>query len=244
MSDRILVWFSCGVTSALAAKLAILLYGQSHEVVIVSCDTRINEHPDNYRFSQECEQWFKQPIVYIQNEQFATVDQVFETTRYMAGINGARCTTELKKRPRQAFERDNDIHVFGFTLEEKSRIANFELRNPEMKCLWILRDQKLTKQDCLTLLQLGGGIMAPMMYSLGFKNNNCLGCVKATSPKYWNLTRRYFPEVFQSRAQQSRALGVRLTRYQGQRIFLDELPPDTTEDVEENISCGPECGST
>lgn len=34
------------------------------------------------------------------------------------------------------------------------------------------------------------------------------------------------PEVFQQRAVQSRALGVRLVRHKGERIFLDELPED------------------
>jgi hypothetical protein len=48
--------------------------------------------------------------------------------------------------------------------------------------------------------------------------------VKATSPSYWNHVRQQDPDVFARRAEQSRTLGVRLVRYQGKRIFLDELP--------------------
>ena len=80
------------------------------------------------------------------------------------------------------------------------------------------------------------------MYSLGFKNNNCIGCVKATSAKYWDMVRRHFPEVFQRRAKQSRDIGVRLVRYHGVRMFLDELPdPITDKTPEEDIECGPIC---
>jgi hypothetical protein len=70
----------------------------------------------------------RREVVLIRSEQYATVDEVFEQTRYMAGIAGARCTTELKKRPRLAFQRPDDVHVFGYTLEEAGRIEAFSRR--------------------------------------------------------------------------------------------------------------------
>jgi hypothetical protein len=80
------------------------------------------------------------------------------------------------------------------------------------------------------------------MYSLGYRNNNCIGCVKATSPAYWAKIKRDFPEVFAKRAAQSREIGCRLTRVKGKRIFLDELPEgDFGRYKTEDISCGPEC---
>jgi len=79
------------------------------------------------------------------------------------------------------------------------------------------------------------------MYELGYSNNNCIGCVKATSAKYWNKIRADFPEHFERRAQQSRELGVRLTRVDGERVFLDELPEDYLFGEMESISCGPDC---
>ena len=85
------------------------------------------------------------------------------------------------------------------------------------------------------------------MYGLGFQNNNCIGCVKATSPAYWARVRRYFPEVFDRRARQSREYGARLVRIDGERRFLDELPADTALPLswgqEDNVSCGPQCGT-
>ena len=67
-------------------------------------------------------------------------------------------------------------------------------------------------------------IKLPKIYSMGFPNANCIGCVKATSPTYWNLVRSKFPEVFNERAKQSRLIGSKLVRYKNKRIMLDELP--------------------
>jgi hypothetical protein len=119
-------------------------------------------------------------------------------------------------------------------------MASFEMNNPELYVHWILRDYGLTKVDCFDILT-ACGIDLPAMYALGFKNNNCLGCVKATSPKYWNRIREYFPKVFAEKSAISRKLGVRLTRVKGVRIFLDELPNDCEEEIIEDISCGPQC---
>lgn len=244
MKERILVWFSCGVASAVAAKLALKHLGNTHEVVIVSCDTRASEHPDNYRFSAECEAWFDQPIHFIRNTNFETVDDVFEKDRYMAGVGGARCTTVLKKFPRLKFALPDDTHVFGFTVEEWKRARDFRNRNPELKLRWLLIEHLATKQDCLDAL-VAAKIALPTMYQLGFDNNNCPGCVKASSPWYWDMVRTNFPEVFKRRCEQSRKLGVRLVEIKHhQRIFLDELPPGPFKKrgKKENLSCGPECG--
>ena len=247
MRERMLVWFSCGGPSAVAAKKAIETCSETHEVVIVNCDTRPSEHSDNYRFSVEVERWLGQPIVYIRNEKYATVDEVFEKERYMAGIGGARCTTELKKKPRQDFALPDDIHVFGFTFEEQKRIREFASRNPELRLRFLLSELRLSREDCVWQIAKAG-ILEPVMYQLGFDNNNCPGCVKASSPWYWDMIRTHFPEVFKRRCEQSRRLGVRLVEIKHHvRIFLDELPPGPFKKwrgkKKEKLSCGPECAS-
>jgi len=88
----------------------------------------------------------------------------------------------------------------------------------------ILIDANMTKNDCADMIR-AAGIKLPEIYGRGFPNANCIGCVKATSPTYWNLVRREFPEVFDQRAEQSRRLGARLVRVKNERIFLDELDP-------------------
>jgi hypothetical protein len=243
---RMICWFSCGGPSAVAAKEAIRLYSGTHEVVVVNCDTRPSEHSDNYRFSEECERWFGQPIVYIRNNEYATIDEVFEKTRYLSGIKGARCTTELKKIPRLRFSTPDDIHVFGFTVEESKRTREFALRNPELHLKWILVEENWTRGKVNAELARAG-IREPEMYRLGFDNNNCPGCVKASSKWYWDKVRTHFPEVFKRRCEQSRKLGVKLVEWtHHNRIFLDELPPGPfpKNKKKENLSCGPECGGT
>lgn len=235
--NRMVVWFSCGAASAVAAKLAVQKYGSACHVLY--CDVFSAEHPDNQRFFNEVQVWIGTPITIIRSTQYASIDDVFQRTRYMAGIAGARCTTEMKKIPRVAWQRPTDTHIFGYTVGEEKRAQSFEDHNPELNVEWLLIDQGVKKQDCHTLLAQAG-IRPPVMYALGFDHNNCLGCVKSTSPGYWNRTRKLFPEVFARRAHQSRVIGARLVRVKGVRVFLDELPPEAYE-PDDDIDCGPVC---
>lgn len=108
--------------------------------------------------------------------------------------------------------------------------------------LWVLGAEGLTKQNCYDIL-LAEGIKPPRVYELGYPNANCIGCVKATSPTYWNHVRKTHPEVFERRAKLSRELGARLARYKKKRIFLDELPADAKGRPMKNmiIECGIFC---
>jgi hypothetical protein len=250
--SRVLSWYSDGAASAVASYLAAGKYGDSCE--IVKCDTTGDEHPDNLRFRGEVEAWIGHKVKLISSDKYAGIDEVFEKTRYMAGIGGARCTTELKKVPRYDYQHPDDIHVFGYTDDpnEHRRISRFEENNPELKCEWILRDYGITKEGCHEILR-DAGIDLPVMYELGFDHNNCIACVKATSPGYWNRTRQHFPEAFERRARQSREIGAKLTRVRipkedpserqkYKRIFLDELDPMYGLDMSDgNIECGPFC---
>ena len=235
---RKVIWFSCGAASAVTAKRAKEKYG---EITVAYCDTMVSEHPDNRRFFSDVQEWIGQKIIVIGSTDYKDVDDVFKRTRFMSSPKGARCTAEMKKIPRFEFQRPDDIHFFGFTWEEASRIKGFEADNHDIQVEWILRDQAIDKKECYHIIK-EAGIELPAMYQLGYTNNNCLGCVKATSPGYWNKIRQDFPGVFKRRAEQSRELGVRLARVKDVRVFLDELPEDATGDFKENISCGPDCG--
>jgi hypothetical protein len=235
--SRRLAWFSCGAASAVAAKMAVEKYGARCEVVY--CDTLASEHPDNARFMADVERWIGCPIRIIRSEKYATIDDDFERRRYMSGVAGALCTVEMKKVPREAMQRPDDTHIFGYTFEEQRRADSFEENNPTLSVEWILVDTFTRKADCLRILR-EAGIELPAMYGLGFDHNNCLGCVKAQSPAYWNKVRALFPEVWERRVRQSRLLGVRLARVGDERVFLDEVPPDATG-PSEDIDCGPVC---
>jgi hypothetical protein len=238
-SDRVVVWYSDGAASAVAAALAIRQYGD--RCVVVKCDTTNDEHQDNARFRRDVERWIGRSVLLIRSSKYSGVDEVFERDKYMAGIAGARCTLMLKKKVRYEFQEPGDTHVFGYTADEGARIERFEQNNPDLTCEWILRDENIYKDDCYRIID-EAGIALPAMYKLGYDHNNCIGCVKATSAGYWNRIRRDFPDVFEKRVRQSRDIGVRLTRVRNKRVFLDELPLNYGRGMSDgNIECGPFC---
>jgi hypothetical protein len=221
----IAVWFSCGAASAVAAKKTIEKYGYVYEIRIINNIVK-EEHPDNMRFLKDVEKWLGVKIEFAVNPKFPSNSayDVWEKRRYMSGIQGAPCTFELKKKARQLWEEQNkpSYHVLGFTYEEMHRHKRFT-ENERQNVLPVLIDEKLTKQDCFNIIK-NAGIKLPEIYNLGYPNANCIGCVKSQSPSYWDLVRRAHPEVFFKRVEQSRRLGVKLVKYKGKRIYLDEMP--------------------
>ena len=240
--ETIAVWFSCGAASAVAAKMTIEKYSKTHNILIVN-NPVINEHPDNLRFLKDCEVWFGQEIISAINDKYPSCDirDVFEKRKYISGIGGAPCTLELKKEARYQFEKNNEIdwHVLGFTVDEKKRSDRF-MKFERENLIPILIDNNITKEDCFHILQ-DAGIKLPEIYSLGYPNANCIGCVKSSSPTYWNLVRRTFPEVYEERAEQSRRIGARLVKRKGERIFLDELKPADKGGKIKSWECGIFC---
>lgn len=237
---RTLVWFSCGAASAVAAKIAIEQYGKTGEVEVCYCDTLAYEHPDNYRFMADVEQWIGQPIKILGHKRFQHIFDVFEVYKFVKGPTGAPCTLELKKRVREEYSERWDIHVFGFTADEHKRIDRFVADNPELRLRWPLLERQINKGDCFSLLK-HAEIKLPHMYRLGYKNNNCIGCVKGGAG-YWNKIRKNFPYVFDQMARKERELGFALLRVQGKPCFLDELPRNVGRyESEPDMSCGPVC---
>ncbi len=243
---RVLAWFSCGDASAVAAKLAVERHGEACEVCY--CDTFAYEHPDNRRFFADVERWLGRSITVLRSKDYADIYDVFQRTRYLVGIRGARCTTELKKNVRTAYQRPDDIHVFGFTVDEQHRVDRFRRENPDLTAEFPLIEAGLTKAQCHTRVR-EAGIELPAMYRLGYKNNNCIGCVKGQSG-YWNKIRRDFPEVFAKMAKTERELNAAICKTEGvtdgkrwrKRLFLDELPPDAGRyAAEPDIECGVLC---
>ena len=207
---RVLSWFSCGVASAVTAKLVVEKYGDQCEVLY--CDTFAYEHPDNRRFFSDVEKWLGREIKILRSEEYADIYDVFQKTRWLVGQKGARCTTELKKNVRKAYQRVDDIHAFGFTADEAHRVNDFTRNNHELFTYFPLLEAGLTKADCYRRIQ-DAGIEMPTMYKLGYKNNNCMGCVKG-GMGYWNKIRRDFPAMFDKMAKMERELDHSINSYE------------------------------
>jgi hypothetical protein len=225
---RVLNWVSAGAASAVAAKISL---ADNPDGLLVYCEAG-SEHPDNQRFLADCERWLGKPVIRLRSAEYADTWAVWEKRRYLSGIAGAPCTGELKTAPRLDFQLPSDTHVFGYTADslDRARAARMLETYPEMRQRHPLIERELTKANVLAIIE-GAGIKLPPMYAMGFQNNNCIPCVKATSPAYWALVRKNFPTEFDRMAKLSRELGARLTilrREGGKNIrgFIDEIPAD------------------
>ncbi len=242
---RVVSWFSCGVPSAVATKLAL---SSGLNVKIYYCEVK-QEHPDNIRFLKDCEKWFGAKIEIVGNDSYnRSTDDVFSKTKYLVGPNGARCTAELKKKLRWEHQQLNDTIVMGYTVDEKKRVDRLLKAEPMLNMLPILIDRKLTKSDCMNIIERAG-IQIPAMYKLGYRNNNCIGCVKGQAG-YWNKIRVDFPDRFNEMAKIERQLNRTICKLEWRenglrklkRIFLDELPVDAGKySAESEMQCGIFC---
>ena len=232
---RVVCWFSCGAASAVATKLVIAENAGKLPLIIAYTEVA-EEHPDNKRFLKECEKWFGQEIQILGNDFYQrSIYRVFEKN-YIRTPKGAPCTRALKKQVRERFEETTDRQVFGYTAEEQARLDRFIDANNDVDIWTPLIDKGLSKEDCLAMLR-NANIELPMMYRLGYHNNNCIGCVKG-GMGYWNKIKVDFPEHFDRMA--------KLERFKSQTIFkdryLDELKPtDGNYPQEQHIECSIFC---
>jgi 3'-phosphoadenosine 5'-phosphosulfate sulfotransferase (PAPS reductase)/FAD synthetase len=228
---RVLLHYSSGAASAVMSALTLK---DLPEAIMVKAQTN-SEHSDNDRFDRDVESWVGRSITYVSSTQYLDTWHVWEDRSYIAGIEGAPCTGALKRAPREAFQRPDDIHLFGYTAEEEERSKLLRENNPALSMAFPLIQKGITKDACLAIIQ-GAGIKLPEMYLLGFQNNNCIPCPKATSPNYWAAIRKHFPAEFDRMAALSRRLGVRLVivgrekcedgKARNIRAFIDEIPAD------------------
>jgi hypothetical protein len=240
-TSRLVSWFSCGAASAVATKLAIAENKALGLPFVIVYTEVVEEHPDNKRFLADCEKWFGQEIIILRNDKYsASINEVFRKERFLVGPKGAACTRLLKKETRKAFQQTGDRQVFGYTADEVDRVDLFIDSNNDVDLWPILVEKGLTKGDCLAVLS-NAGIALPAMYLLGYKNNNCIGCVKGGAG-YWNKIRVDFPLVFLQRSRTERILNRTICKVGKERVFLDELPEGVGHyPTEQSIQCGIFC---
>ncbi len=227
--------FSCGAASAVATKLILGEVDRS-QVIILNAFVK-EEHADNRRFLADCERWFEHPITVVRNDKFhASAHEVWKRKKYMKNHFGAPCSGLLKREVLEPLFLPDDIHVYGFTVEEKKRAERFMdgggWRFP-------LIERGLTKADCLAMLERAG-IEMPEMYRLGFNNANCIGCIKG-GEGYWNHVRKVFPAVFDEVVQIQEAIGPGAYLFRDRktqvRFGLKDLDPNAGRHNEVMPSC-------
>lgn len=214
----IICWWSGGITSAVACKLAIDKYSKDRCRVIL-LDTK-NEHEDTYRFLKDCENWYSLPIEKLTSEDYETIQDTWYKHKSLNTAKGAVCSYMLKRRVREKWEKQNEFkhQVFGFEYDKKeiNRAKALELNHPQTKPIFPLIDNRLTKKDCINIVNKAE-IKIPDAYSLGFNNNNCLntGCVQG-GIGYWQKIKKEAPELFDKMAR----VEHELTDLKGQPVTM------------------------
>ena len=198
----VVAWWSGGITSAVACKIAIDLYWP---VRVIFMDTK-NEHLDTERFRLDCEKWYGQSIEVISAipDKYESIQDTWYRHQSLNVANGAICSSVLKRRLREDWQRQNEYshQVFGFEFEQSEfkRAKAMGLNHPQAKPIFPLLMMGLTKEDCMRMV-VDAGIKPPEMYALGFTNNNCFGtgCVQG-GVGYWKKIQREFPDKFEAMA--------------------------------------------
>lgn len=218
-------WFSAGVSSFIAAYIE---KENLDNIIYTHID---DQHEDTMRFLRDCEKALGKEIEILQSP-YSNVNNVIKQFRFINSPYGAKCTQILKKRVRKEWEYQHQgeelTYIWGYDIEEKHRADRLLDSMPQFKHKFPLIERSLKKEDCHGILR-ELGIKRPAMYDLGYRNNNCIGCVKG-GMGYWNRIRKDFPEVFKTRAELEREIGASCIK----GIYLDELDP-TRGRLEEEV---------
>lgn len=220
MANKLKVcWMSAGVSSFIAGYLVRETVDEFIYIDIA------DQHPDSLRFIKDCEKALCKPIKILRSSEYDSVEKAIRAAGVIRMVRSgfAPCTAWLKKRVRKQWEIEHSdyeiTYVWGFDLNEKRRAENVVDTMIEFNHEFPLIDNNLLKQDCHAIAAKLG-IKRPVMYDMGYNNNNCIGCVKG-GMGYWNKIRVDFPEVFESRAKLERDIGESCIN----GCFLDELDP-------------------
>lgn len=229
------VWFSAGVSSFIAAYLS----KDVDKIIYTHID---DQHEDSLRFVHDAENILNREIEITQSK-YKSVNEVAMAMGFIKAPYGAPCTNILKRRVRKEWERQNPgrhTYVWGLDLTERDRANRLAENMSEYDHEFPLIKKMITKEEahgiCGKL-----GMKRPKMYDLGYRNNNCIGCVKG-GMGYWNKIRIDFPEVFLGRAKLERKIGFAILKDQNGPVWLDELNPNRGRIGDEiMMDCGIMC---
>lgn len=214
--DNIICWWSGGITSAVACWITINTFGKDRCRVIF-IDTK-NEDEDTYRFMKDCEKWYGLEIESITSDKYETIQDVWRRYNALNNAKGAVCSSELKRRVREQWEKNNEWEhqVFGFEFSEYNRAKSMSMNHAHTNPIFPLLMYAYSKKDCIDIVE-EQGIEVPKMYKLGFLNNNCFktGCVQG-GLGYWGKMKRDFPDKFDKMA----AMEHELTDKKGKPVTM------------------------
>lgn len=237
MKELKVCWISAGVSSFMAGYLA----GDVDKWIYIDV---ADQHPDSMRFIKDCEKIIGKDIEILKSTEYGSVEDCVKVFGGFRDANSgfAPCTNWLKKRVRKQWELEHSdyaiTYVWGYDLNEVGRAERMVEANPQANHEFPLIEKKLYKEEVHGLFEHVFNIPRPVMYDMGYPNNNCVGCVKG-GMGYWNRIRKDFPEVFERRAKLERLVGHSMLKDKNGPVYLDELDPDRGD---MNTEIFPDCG--
>ena len=179
---RVCVNVNGGDGSAVTWARCLEWYG-ADRVLPVFADTN-SEHPDLYRFLDDCEKKFGQTLTRLNDGR--NIWDVFDKSGMIriAKAGGAcKASIELKQRPLAKFAKEHEVDAIAVGIEfmEPDRIARFSKKLAPMEVLFPLtvrpRLSECEMHDEVRAL----GLTPPSVYSEGQPHNNCrkYGCILA-----------------------------------------------------------------
>jgi hypothetical protein len=217
---KVIGWWSGGVTSAVACKLVLDLYGKD-KCRIIFIDT-MNEDDDTYRFKEDCERWYGVDIETITgiSDKFPDIQSIWRHYKTLNTATGAICSSTLKRDVRLKWEKENEYsaQVFGFDLDESKRAKSMSLNHKQALPIYPLMMFGYFKKDCIRIIE-EAGLEVPNAYKLGYSNNNCLKtmCIQG-GLGYWQKVQRDDVEKFNKMA----AMEHELTDLKGEPVTMNK----------------------
>lgn len=225
MRVKTICWLSSGVSSFISAWC---LRNEIDEYYYIDVK---DQHPDSIRFIRDCEHALGKKVHIVRSSQYRDVESVIRAFGFIRNVHRSMfypCTNVLKKRVRKEMEEkwsgDTIRYIWGFDVDEQERAVRLVEAMPQFDNVFPLIDELIDKTTAHALCK-ELDIKRPLMYDMGYHNNNCVGCVKGGCG-YWNKIRNDFPKVFESRAKMERDIGYAILKDKGIPLYLDELPVD------------------
>ena len=191
-----IVSLSGGVASAIAADRVLQKYGNGQTELFFT-DTSW-EDPDLYRFLNDLEEFWRQPITRHQDGR--TPPEIFEEESIIGSNRFLSCTRKLKIKPFVSHVKTKlpcTVYL-GLDWTETHRIKKPKERYQKLGALIdfpLLWEPKLLKRDYIEVVK-SWGIEIPEMYRQGFSHNNCGGSCFRQGAYAWKKLQQINPSRF------------------------------------------------
>ena len=211
----IVVSFSGGVTSWLAAKLAQASMTGDDRMVLLFADTLV-EDASTYAFLAAAAADIGEPVTRVADGR--TPWQVFEDERFVGNNRVAPCSRLLKRVQLDRWLADNcdpsrTVRVVGMDWTEQNRFEGFQKSMTADG--WTVRapliEQGIGKPEAMERA-MAAGLPLPELYAEGFAHANCGGACVRAGHAHWARLLTVRPEVFAEAEREETALRAKLGR--------------------------------